>query len=321
MMVNIGGSIYIMYNGTSWVEKTVASFDQNTFTPTFAPANQDKPYALDLNREYYINNQGVNYVVKLTSTNPDVYDVKTELQSVANPVNVSTFIDANTIFKPQFDSTGNSTYQFITDPASPNFLKLVYATVGTNDPSAHVGDVVTQGQWGLVAYVNGVSTGTQFNWEYPSNGQNMGTITYLLNNDGSYKLLDDPIRLQAITLTNHAGESRTVALQFDGWMQGLPDLFQELQKNNFVITADIADKVINIPAGTEVVDASDTNKHYLIKPLEVSEYLNPISDPGNLDLTLATNLDLSTVPTFVDPGMGDAPQVTGVKYSEGVLVE
>lgn len=318
LFANIGGSIYIMYNGNSWVEKILASFDQSTWTPTFAPADQDKPYTLDLNREYYINNQGVNYVVKRTDT--ATYDVQTELQSVANPVNVSTFLQANTIFKPQWDSTGNSTYQFITDPASPKFLKLVYASVGANDPTANVGDLVTQGQWGLVAWVGGTNTGVQFNWNYPREGENFGTLTYLIKGDGTYKLLDDPIRLSPITLTNNGGETRTVALQYDGWMQGLPDLYQELQKNNFKMSDDISDKIINIPAGTDVVDAQ--GKHYLIKPLETSQFLTALSsDPGDLDLILANTLDLSTVPTFVAPTMGAEPSVSTIKYTEGKLVE
>jgi hypothetical protein len=320
LFANIGGSIYIEYVGAGWVEKTLLSFDETTWTPTFDPAG-DQAYAPDLNREYYINNQGVNYVVKKTSTGPDVYDVQIELQSVANPVNASTFLPAGTYFKPQWDNGSGVSFQFVTDSASPNFLKLVYKSVGTQ-PGVHVGDVVTQGQWGLGAYdINDASTGVQFNWDYPSEGQNFGTLTYLTDDSGAYKLLDDPIRLNPITLINNAGQSKTLALQFDGWMGGLPDLYQELQKNNFVMTADIADKVINIPAGTPADDAVDANKHYLIKPLEISEFLNVVADPGTLDITIADSVDLATVPNFVEHNMGPIPTVTGVKYSEGVLVQ
>ena len=92
----------------------------------------DQPYTLPLDREYYINNRGANYVVKRTDTS--TYDAKIEIQTVANPVNAATFLQANTTFRPQWTDTGNSTYQFITTSADPNFLKLVYATVGTNDP-------------------------------------------------------------------------------------------------------------------------------------------------------------------------------------------
>ncbi|MFY9268468.1 MAG: hypothetical protein WAO55_01830 [Candidatus Manganitrophaceae bacterium] len=320
---NVGGSIYISYNGASWVEKTLLSFDQSTWTPTFDPTG-DKPYTLDSTREYYINNQGINYVVKMVS--PGVYDTKIELQSVANPVNASSFVTAGTVFKEQWDNSGNaSTFSFVTDPASPKFLKLVYATVNTVDQNAGIvsGDVVTQGRWGLVAYdSNNVSTGVQFNWDYPPQGQDWGKLTYLIDANGAYKMLDDPIRLAPITLTNNAGQSKTFSLQFDGWMGGLPDLYRELQKNGFVMTADISGKAVNIPTGTLVTDAVDSTKSYLIKPLEVSQFLNILpSDPGGLDISAANSIDLNSVPNFVEHGMGTMPATTGVKYSEGVLVE
>jgi hypothetical protein len=102
-------------------------------------------------------------------------------------------------------------------------------------------------------------------------------------------------------------------------MGGLPDLYRELQKNDFVMTEDIAGKAINIPAGTLVTDAADATKSYLIKPLEVSQFLAILpSDPGGLDLSAAGAIDLETgMPVFVDHNMGNIPATTGVKYSEG----
>ena len=322
---NVGGSIYIMYKGsvTGWVEKTLTSFDERTWTPVFDPAG-DKAYTLPLNREFYINNQGANYVITRTGSGPDTYTTKIEIQTVANPVNASTFLTAGTVFAPQWVQWGNtaeSTYEFITDSANQKFLKLVYKTVGTNsqtDPNAAVGAVVTQGQWGLLAYVGGVSTGVQYNWEYPRQGDTWGTITYLLNTDNTYKLLDDPIRLNPVTLTNNAGQSKTLSLQYDGWMHGLPDLFEELRKNKFVMTADISGKIINIPAATPVTDTSGTT--YRLKPLEMGEFLNVVSNPSTLDITVANAVDLTTVPVFVEHNMGTIPSVSTVKYSEGKLL-
>lgn len=162
----------------------------------------------------------------------------------------------------------------------------------------------------------------QFNWEYPREGENWGTLTYLVDANGDFKLLDDPIALAPVVLTNGAGDSKTLSLRYDGWMFGLPDLFEELRKSDFVVTQAIADKIINIPAGTEVTDASDSSKTYLIKPLKVSEFLTAVPDPGNLDLTVANAVDIETlVPSFVEHGMGPMPNVTTVKYAEGNLVE
>ncbi|MBI3611437.1 MAG: hypothetical protein HY204_12160 [Nitrospirae bacterium] len=332
LWVNIGGSIYIMYAGTGatgWVQKTLLSFDQSTWTPVFDPAG-DVDYTLPLDREYYINNSGANYVVKRTG--PGVYDVKIELQTVANPVNAASFLDPNTRFMVQWAAWGdgvNSTYRFETSSSSPDFLKLVYNTVGSNDANllnasgqpVQPGDVLAQGQWGLMAYVSGVSTGVQYNWEYPRQGETWGTLTYLIDSNNNFKLLDDPIRLNPMTLVNHGGVSKTLSLQYDGWMHGLADLYEELRKNDFVMTADISGKIINIPDGTVATDSIDPAKSYLIKPLEISQFLNVVADPGTLDMAVADTVDLSTVPNFVEHNMGPMPPVTGVKYSEGILVQ
>ncbi len=322
--VNINGSIYIGFNGASWVRKAVVSFDPDTRTPTFDPAG-DLPYQLDQGREYYINNPGANYVVKYTGTDPSSpssYDVKIELQSVANPINASAFVPAGTVFKPQWGGTA-TTYAFVTDPSNPDrFLKLVYKDVDPNDktPGAAVGAVVQSGQWGLHAFAGSTDTGVQYNWDYPQQGQDFGSQQFLLNAGGGYVLLDNPIRLQPIALAKRSGEPKTLALQFDGnWVNGLPDIYHDLQKNDFVLTADIAEKVVVIPAGTEVVDADDSSKHYLFKPLQMNEYLATISDPGDLDLRPATALDLQSVPSYVDSKMGPMPELP-VKYSEGSLV-
>jgi len=321
MWVNVGGSIYIQYNDatSTWVQKKVTSFDEQMHAPTFDPAG-DVAYALELDREYYINNQGGNYIVKRTGEG--AYDVHIELQSVANPVNALTFVPAGTEFRPQWGGI-STTYEFVTTPASDNYLKLVYKTVDSNDKTegATPGAVVKQGQWGLVAWVNGANTGDQYNWDYPREGENWGSQQFLKNSDDTFKLLDNPIRLAPITLVSGAGASKTLALQFDGsWVGGLPDVYNDLQKNDWVVTKDIADKIVVIPAGTEVVDAEDSAKHYLFKPLQMNEYLRVITEAPELNLSAAEALNLQLVPNFVPHNMGALPDVP-VKYSEGKLVE
>ncbi len=86
----------------------------------------------------------------------------------------------------------------------------------------------------------------------------------------------------------------------------------------FRMTADISDKIINIPAATTVTDTLGTT--YRLKPLEVGEYLNVVSDPGTLDIAVADAVDLTTVPVFVEHNMGTMPSVSTVKYSEGHLL-
>ncbi|MFQ5779662.1 MAG: hypothetical protein ACE5HN_02605 [Nitrospiria bacterium] len=333
LFVNIGGSIYIEYKGavTGWVEKELASFDQRTWTPVFNDAG-DKPYTLPLDREFYINSKGVNYIVIRKSAGTEVW---IEIQKTANPLNASTFVAANTVFKSQWDPDVNSTYEFVTDPTSANFMKLVYKTIGQNDKDPQgnpnpspgdpttvilVGDVLMRGEWGLVAYVGGNATTDQFNWEYPDQGGGWGTQQYLKDANG-FVLLSDPIQLAPVVVTNNAGVQKTLSLQFDGWMHGLPDLFHDLMLNDFVMDQAISDKIINIPAGTVVTDAQDSTKQYLVKPLEVSQFLTVVTDPGTLDITTADGVDLTTVPNFVEHNMGAKPVVTTVKYSEGRLVQ
>ena len=76
-----------------------------------------------------------------------------------------------------------------------------------------------------------------------------------------------------------------------------------------LMTRELADSYVGVPAGTSLVDARDGHR-YLTKPLVLVQYL-PVSgsDAGNLDVTAARQLDLATVPNFVDRGMGDAPRV------------
>ena len=328
LWVNIGGSIYIEYTGTGatgWIEKTVTGFDTRTWTPEFADGGND--YTLPEGQELYINSRGTNYIVKRTGTDTTV---KLEIQTVANPLNVSTFLVENTVFKSQWNPDNDSTYTFDTDPDSETFMKLVYKSIGDNDKDGQgnantgvsPGAVVKSGQWGLVAYVDDSETETQFNWDYPRDGENFGEVTYLKDEDGNFVLLDDPIRLAPVTLTNNAGVEKTLSLQYDGWMGGLPDLYEELRKKDFVMDSTISEKIINIPAGTLVTDAQDPTKTYWIKPLEISQFLHPVADyEGSLNVAEADGVDLNTVPDFVEHNMGDMPVVTTTKYSEGILIE
>lgn len=329
LWVDIGGSIYIEYVGTGttgWLEKTLTAFDQRTWTPEFAAGGKD--YTLPENQELYINSKGTNYIVKRVGA---VTKVELEIQTVANPLNAATFVPSGTVFKSSWNPDNDSTYTFDTDPNSPSYMKLVYATIGDNDrdgtgqpnPGVSVGAVVTDGQWGLAAYnALGEDTGVQYNWDYPREGDNWGKVTYLIDGNGDYVLLSDPIQFLPISLTNGANPGgKTFVLQYDGWMHGLPDLFEALRKNDFVIDASIASKIFNIPAGTAVTDAADSTKRYLIKPLEISQFLNPVPDPGTLDISVADSVDLNTVPDFVEHHMGPMPLVTTTRYSEGVLVE
>ena len=327
--VSLGGSIYVQWNGTSWVEKELINFDQRTWSPEFGP--NDKPFTLPENRELYINMQGSNYVVRKDGNGTTV---KLELQTAVNPTNVASIVPDGTVFQDPWNPDLNSTYEFVTDPDDAKYLMLVYKTIGENDKifdpetgestnreGVAVGAIVSN-VWGIETTYDGDSEPTAFNWEYSANG-GWQSVTYLMNIDGTYKLLDDPVRFESITASNGAGDTKTLVLQFDGWMMGMPEMYQELEKSDWNMTEDISDKLINLPAGTELTEYP-SGTLYLLKPLEVSQFLATITDITGLtlpDITLGESVDLGTVPNFVEHGMGDMPEVTTVKYSEGVLVE
>jgi hypothetical protein len=309
LWINVGGPIYISYDGTGWVKKAVTDFDNQTWTPTFDPAG-DVPYSLKEGPEYYFNNAGTNYVAKVAN---GVTSVQLEIQSVANPLNAATFVPSGTVFNPQWPQPGTTptTFSFVTNPQSANFMKLVYATVNDGDAKAGkaAGAVVDSGMWGMTATIAGQTV--QFNWDYPQQGQmGGGTQQFLIDGAGAYVMLDDPVRLDSVTLSN-GSETRTFTLQFDGnWMQGLPNVYEDLRKAGFEVSAAIKQKAFSVPSGMVI-------GNYVVKQLQVSEYMETLPSATPLDLTLATGIDLTTIPVFEDHGMGSMPNPAPLKFSEG----
>lgn len=350
--VNIGGSIYIQYTGfsnggTGWVQKKLDSFDQQTWTPTFDDAG-DTDFTPDMGREYYIHNNGANFVVNRIgqSGNATDYEVLIELQSAANPNTAAKFLPTGTSY---LASPWNKAAHYTLDAtvSDDNFMMLVHSNNDPSTPDDDTGSVLTSGQWGLQAFDGsgapldasggvvtvdqyGIPTSStrpvQFNWEYsdPNSGNNWGSQQFLVDGNGAYKLLSDPVQLQPITING-----KSLALQFDGWMHGLPDLFNKLSENNWVMTSDIADKIINIPEDTLVTD-NDSIQYYVM-PLEISEFLSVVTSAADgkvfPDITAGNNVDLTSgLPTYVEYSMGGIPTKSNgdpldVKYSEGNPVE
>jgi len=316
----VGGSVYIEYTGdfsnggSGWEEKDLVSFDQQTWTPTFAQTNLG-PFDFPLDREYYINNRGVNFVVRRVAVNGNAsdYQVQMEQQQVVTPNNAATLLNGVSYLAfPWEDPVTRARYVF--DPASMMLLD------GSNP--------VTSGQWGLMAYSdNGTSNDTsddvelnlQFNWEYadPQAG-GWGAVTYLVDSGGNYLYLDDPLRFDPVTLTVN-NTPINFSLEFDGWMHGLPDMRWELEKNHFELTPELAQKVVNLPAGTELTSGGNS---YFVKPIEIGVILPTISAPANApDLTVAASLDLAGLSLPAEPAIGTPPSGLRVKYVEGEAVQ
>ena len=355
LSVGINGAIYIQYVGfqdtvnypTGWVEKGVSEIDPQTGQPVFSGV--DTSFSPKQGEEYYINAMGINYIVKrkdVTDTEAD-YDVKRELQTAATPANTNataTVLPAGTSYLAT-PWNQDVKYELVADPSDPNYLLLVVQSdaTGTSNP----GDLA-QTQWGLMAYdsnglplavIDGVVTAVtvdeygfpvdptqrpvEFNWETPSDAQSWGKQRFLKDANGDYVILDNPVVLNNVAVQDSAGNAMgTLNLQFDGWMQGMPDVYGELAQNDWQMTPEIAGKVLYIAEGTEATGEDGTR--YFIKPLDTSLFLGVVTafpNGSQPDITLADGVDLTTVPSYSAHNMGAVPTGTVVKYTEGNAVE
>jgi hypothetical protein len=390
--VDIGGSIYISYNGdfsgsnTGWVQKTVTGFDEQTWTAEF-DANGDSPFNPPRGTEYYLNANGSNYIVKrkeetLPNGAASDYEVMLELQTAANPVNVGNIMPTSTVtggtvyLKAPWEP--NVRFDFIADDTSSNYMKMVYLTDDPNTSDideSQIETVVSESKWGLQVWddmgtasdftddmplsrlsdgslvtvqvdewgfpdVNAGETNrpTEFNWEYSEEPGGWGSQQYLIDGNGDYVILSDPISFSNVQVYDNLGNlvttdgstPKTVNLQFDGWMHGLPDMYHELAKNDWSILG-LGEKVRRLLAGQEITDVNGTV--YYAKPMDMSLFLGEISaqsitDGGRTipDLTQADAVDLSAVPGYTAHGMGALPTENNgspleVKYSEGKPIQ
>ena len=319
LFASVNGSTYVVYNGTQWMEKELTDFDEQNWTPVFAPAENDVPFDFPTGREYYINNKGANFVVKRTASG---YDVNMEIQTVVRPDNYDTILSGTDHFAYEWeDASDRSTFVF-----EPSSMTLQYDEVSSIDSGNGIsaGDTLAEGNWGLAAYdasgdkiIDADGRTVQFNWEYAAPGDSWGKSTYLIDNaTDEYVLLDDPIMLDPVTIG-----SIDYSLQFDGWLHGLPDMHWELEKNDYQLDDSIREKIVNIPSGTLVTDAL-TDQDYYVKPLEIGVVLPtlPAAPAGAPNPAYADGLDLTfEVPTPTD--IGTKPTNVETKYVEGKAVQ
>lgn len=320
-LLNFGivGSVFFQYDGTGWVRRTVLAYNDRTGIPTFDPTG-DTATQLVAGQEYYFMTPNASFVITLSSTG--VYQVGIELQRAATPVNAATFVAPGMLFQRSNAISGDSTYRFDATPGDASFMKLVYDTVGANDSGRNLapGDVVTDSQWSLVGLVGGTPTVERYNWDYAASPGAFGSQQYLKDASGNYVTLDDAIRTTSVTLHNHAGQERSLLLQYDGWFHGMDDAFSDLERNGFRLTTSFAADVIDIPAGTQLQDADQPALQYLVKPLEITEVL-PLLQTASIDLSAADTLMLDSLPTFVMPNMPYQPPDAPLKFSEGQPVQ
>lgn len=364
MWVSIGGSVYVAYTGdfdgpvttTGWVSKTLVEFDERTWTPTF-DETADRAFTPERGYEYYMNANGKNYVVTRTTQDTSsaaAYRARFELQTAANPLNTNataSILPSSTSYLAMpWDDTVKLT--LVDDPADPNYLLLEVLSDDAGNYSA--GQVYDEDSWGLTPFnsnnqpldADGVALTSvddwgwadpalndnrepiQFNYEYAGNdGNNWGKQQFLVDAvDGTYEILSDPIALTQVTLYDNLGadSGESVSLQFDGWMHGLPDIYHELERNDWSILG-LGDNVRRLLDGQEVQDTEGTR--YFVRPMETSLFLGEVTafpnGDGQPDITAADSVNLDSVPDYVHHEMGARPTQDSdgndlePKYSEG----
>lgn len=361
MWISMGGSTYVAYVGfenpslttTGWVEKTLANFDESTWQPTFEE-NGDRPFTPERGYEYYMHAKGQNYVVSRTgeeANSADDYRARLELQIAANPVNTTTTTSILPTGTDYLALPWNTDIRLtlIDDPADENYLLLEVVTDSSGTYQA--GELYTSDNWGLTAFnslgepldAEGVALTVdewgwidpqqnngrepvQFNFEYVgSDGDSWGKQQFLQTADtNEFVILSDPISLVQVDLYDNLGSAtdETVALQYDGWMHGLPDMYNELERNGWSIEG-LGDDVRRLLEGQLVTDSA--NVSYFVKPMDTSLFLGVVTEFPNgeqPDISLADNVDLDSVPDYTHHEMGAAPEGEEVivKYREGIPV-
>ena len=243
LWVDIGGSIYVAYDGdftggkTGWVQKTLESFDQQTWTPTFV-SGSDVTFTPERGVEYYMNAKGMNYVVKRTDADATAgfqegdYSARLELQIAANPNNTNASASILPTGTAYLAAPWNADVKLtlVSAPDDANYLLLQVVSDATNTYAT--GDLYTADTWGLVAYnntnaplasdgstlvvdafgwidpnANAGKEAVQFNFEYAgTDGNDWGKQQFLINTaDSSYVILSDPLNLVQVGLYDNLG--------------------------------------------------------------------------------------------------------------------
>lgn len=330
MFAWVGGQVYIEFNGTSWTQKRLISFDEQNWKPGLStnPAD-DVPFSLALNETYNLNGQGVSYMVKQTAEGLEVKSLSWQAASPANTANLG--LEQVSYFKNPWQDDAE-TYVLDLDTASADYLTLRYRTVNQGGPS--IGSIVDNGQYGLQAYnasdeviVDGNGEPLRFNWDAANDRNPWAAQTYITDTERGYIILDEPIVFEPIQLTAYNGSTYGFNLSFDGWMHGLPDVHKELSDKDYDIKNPVLGKLAAIPEGTELVEIGTTNS-YLVKPLEVGVVLaavtaQDISDAGGTvpDLTPTAGLDVNSIPVPLGNNLGTFPTGTDLLFVEGNPVQ
>jgi hypothetical protein len=339
LLVSGWGTSYIVWDKIEWLVCQVDGIDPVTRAPLFNPVAL--PYALDLNRSYVVEPDGVPTTVTRTSSQPDQYTVVEELPLVDNPNNVADLLQGVAGFHEEPSELASlvdlvaPTFTFVLDPVQKNWFTLAIATPGSFD--TFLGKTLGYEPVGSPVLGHRIlhALGTdhkdlpdgEFTWDAPGLLDTQAGIQVFLyqgpDEDRQYRTLDPPITLADLDLTTGNGGSRTARLRFDGELRGRHRLPEKLRLTGGQLTDAVAGQAETVPAGTVVADRTDPTRRFRIRPRKRKFYPRDAAAPEpalGAILAKGENLDLDAdLPDPEGTGLGDAPDATELpmRYKDG----
>lgn len=283
---------YVVFDGARWLHKIVQGTGPETGMVAFDGEGYE-PYDFPVGVPLRLTTAWMQYDV--TRVDETTYDVRRVVETWAHPSNAGALVPEGVTLTA---GTGGATYRFDTDPASPTFLELVAAS------GAGAGERVTSV---VVARSDVTTLGAPY-WLWRPDW-----TTHYLVEGTDYAQLGDSLCFVPIRLRTATGEERAYVLQSWGTFAEIPGwnlVLPRLAASGGEMTRDVARYVVEVPAGTEVVEYGETGRRFVLKPLTVEQHLLPSASTG-LDLTAAAALRDTPLPPWVafEPAMGPIPDL------------
>jgi hypothetical protein len=176
------------------------------------------------------------------------------------------------------------------------------------------------------------SSGNEYYWNYSEYGD-WDVVTYLSyesnppsgKTKGQFVEFDEPLIFSAVEALRYNGDEVTLKnLIYDGWLQGLPDVWSMLYENrqdnaDAGLSPEQKNKIINIPDGTTMTDSEDNT--YKIRPLYGLRILDEV-DAGVCagEVAIDESISVSDSIKYEEHGLGSQPEVDEVIVMEGKFI-
>ncbi len=295
--VNISQPVFISYDGVSWVQFTNVTFDG--WDPQ-VDTGTTQAYSFSSNGSFYMHSKGVNYILVVTDSGA-TQSLKKEEENVIQPGTEAAALNG-VVFVAD-----TQTYTFSYNAGTDEIV--------LNDSN---GNPYTDSIWYMEKQSGGVAN-VSYSWQYAKGADETWNImTYLKDADSNWVFLDDPIFFASTTGQDVSGNNVTVnGLAYDGHLFGIPDVWRMLEENNWVLSTDLKNKIINIPDGDITGKDSTVYKIKAVFGVRLLETATPDGSSPTIDPTLT----LTGLPTYdSSEDIGTMPVVDTITIIEGEFV-